>query len=72
MPLDLYIFKPDFELNQGKIIADLINLMVDNNFVKVDDIVIVGYSLGAHAAGFAGKNIKNGKINRCRRKRFKH
>ena len=46
----------------GKIIADLINLMVDNNFVKVDDIIIVGYSFGANAAGFAGKNIKNGKI----------
>lgn len=32
------------------------------NGMKIKDLIVVGHSLGAHAAGIAGKNVHCGKI----------
>lgn len=48
----------------GIYIAELINFMVDKKLASLDDIHLIGWSLGAHAVGHAGKNVKNGKLQK--------
>lgn len=48
----------------GKYVADLIDFMVDYKLTSLDKIHVIGFSLGAHAAGYAGKNLKSGKLEK--------
>lgn len=48
----------------GLYVANLIDFMVDNNLVSLKDIHLIGFSLGAHVAGYAGKNVKSGKLEK--------
>lgn len=46
----------------GRVLASFISGMVNDNLLDLDNVVIVGHSLGAHIAGCTGKKI-NGKVN---------
>ncbi|XP_055306562.1 lipase member H-like [Sitodiplosis mosellana] len=46
----------------GVYLASMIDFMVKNHLVSIDDINLVGFSLGAHISGFAGKHVKSGKL----------
>lgn len=48
----------------GKYYGDYLNYLVDELGVKPEDIHLVGHSLGAHISGFAGREVKSGKIGR--------
>lgn len=48
----------------GVYVAELIDLMVSEKLASLDDIHVIGFSLGAHAAGHAGKNVKSGKLTK--------
>uniref|UniRef100_A0A5S6QEP7 Lipase domain-containing protein n=1 Tax=Trichuris muris TaxID=70415 RepID=A0A5S6QEP7_TRIMR len=45
----------------GAVVAELINNLLNNTYFDMKDITIVGFSLGAHVCGFAGKKL--GKLN---------
>lgn len=47
----------------GKIVAKFIDWMHDKAKLSFKTLHVYGHSLGAHVAGFAGKNVKLGKIN---------
>lgn len=46
----------------GKAIAMFLDFVIGDNANKWDQLTLVGHSLGAHIAGYAGKNVQNGKI----------
>lgn len=48
----------------GGIIARLIEELVKQYLVYLDDIHVIGHSLGAHVAGASGAAVKTGKIGR--------
>lgn len=48
----------------GKSIAEFIDFMVTEMDLSLDDVHIIGHSLGAHTAGFAGKYVTTGKVGR--------
>ncbi|XP_055303181.1 pancreatic lipase-related protein 2-like [Sitodiplosis mosellana] len=43
-------------------VAAMIDYMVKNHLASINDISLIGFSLGAHIAGIAGKNVKSGKL----------
>ncbi|XP_073816146.1 phospholipase A1-like [Musca autumnalis] len=47
----------------GKKIAEMIDFLNKNYNMSFETLTVAGHSLGAHVAGYAGKNVKNGKIN---------
>ncbi|XP_073816200.1 phospholipase A1-like [Musca autumnalis] len=47
----------------GKKVANMIDFLNKNYNMSFDTLTVAGHSLGAHVAGYAGKNVKNGKIN---------
>ncbi|XP_043682139.1 pancreatic triacylglycerol lipase-like isoform X3 [Vespula pensylvanica] len=47
----------------GKYIAEMLNFLVSQTDLSLDDIHILGHSLGAHVAGFAGMEV-SGTIGR--------
>lgn len=47
----------------GYYVADLITELVANTNLKMDSVHIIGFSMGAHIAGYAGKRL-NGRISR--------
>ncbi|XP_055919382.1 phospholipase A1-like [Eupeodes corollae] len=47
----------------GVIVAEFIDWMYESGDLSFDNLAVYGHSLGAHIAGFAGKNIKLGQIN---------
>lgn len=47
----------------GRNVAELISMLTENTSQTIDDIHILGFSMGAHIAGYAGKQL-NGKIHR--------
>jgi len=40
----------------GKKVAKMINFLKDNHGLNLNDVYVIGHSLGAHVAGYAGKN----------------
>ncbi|XP_037931825.1 lipase member H-like [Teleopsis dalmanni] len=46
----------------GKIVADFVDLLNENFGLDFDQLVVIGHSLGAHIAGYCGKNVLRGKI----------
>ncbi|XP_061386828.1 phospholipase A1-like [Musca vetustissima] len=48
----------------GRQIAKMIDFLKTNFQMSLRDLVVTGHSLGAHVAGFAGKNIQNGKLSK--------
>ncbi|XP_016951067.1 phospholipase A1 [Drosophila biarmipes] len=40
----------------GKKVANMINFLKDNYGMNLGDLYVIGHSLGAHVAGYAGKN----------------
>ena len=47
----------------GKVVARFIDFLIRNEVLRAEELVIVGFSLGAHVAGFAGKFVELGRIN---------
>ncbi|TMW42848.1 hypothetical protein DOY81_012071 [Sarcophaga bullata] len=47
----------------GETIAEMVNLLNEECGLNLDDLEIIGHSLGAHVAGYTGKNIKSGKAH---------
>ncbi|CAO1425040.1 unnamed protein product [Diamesa serratosioi] len=48
----------------GKYLAKFLDIFVDKNGLDYNTLTIIGHSLGAHIAGFIGKNVKKAKIDR--------
>ncbi|XP_030383257.1 pancreatic triacylglycerol lipase-like [Scaptodrosophila lebanonensis] len=46
----------------GKKIAEMINFLSTDYGLKLQNLTVIGYSLGAHIAGFAGKFVEGGRI----------
>ncbi|XP_073819935.1 phospholipase A1-like [Musca autumnalis] len=47
----------------GQKVAALVDFLVNNYGLKLSDLEIIGHSLGAHVAGFTGKNIASGQAH---------
>ncbi|XP_073819937.1 phospholipase A1-like [Musca autumnalis] len=48
----------------GKQLADMIDFLRKFYQMPLENLVIVGHSLGAHVAGYAGKNVESGKLSK--------
>lgn len=48
----------------AKVVAEFIDFMVDSASLELEKTTIIGFSLGAHIAGLAAKNLANGKVNK--------
>lgn len=46
----------------GTHVASFIDFMVNNKVALLSDINVIGFSLGAHVAGIAGKQVTSGKL----------
>lgn len=42
----------------------MIEFLIKHNFTKLENVHVMGHSLGAHCAGFTGKYMMNGKLLR--------
>ena len=47
----------------GRSLANIIDFMNQSFNLRFEDITVVGFSLGAHVAGIAGKTVRRGRIN---------
>lgn len=54
-----YVGPVFFVENVGNRIGDLVDYLVNNLSTPIENIHVIGHSLGAHIAGFAGKSVKN-------------
>lgn len=62
---NLYYFESARRTNDvGRTIAELIDYMVSNMSLSLERTHIVGHSLGAHTAGYAGAYVQSGKVGR--------
>lgn len=48
----------------GTIIAHLIDHLVNNSYVSLEDVHIIGHSLGSHVAGASGAAVATGRVAR--------
>jgi len=48
----------------GQHVAQLIDFLAAQGKAKLEDFHLIGFSLGAHVAGFAGKSVTSGKVGR--------
>ncbi|EDV92797.1 pancreatic triacylglycerol lipase [Drosophila grimshawi] len=46
----------------GKKVASMVNFLVSNSGMSLNDLYVIGHSLGAHVAGYTGKNT-NGQVH---------
>ncbi|XP_055919818.1 endothelial lipase-like [Eupeodes corollae] len=60
---NLYISSQKSVSKAGRIIAEFIDWLHDYGKLSFDNLALYGHSLGAHVAGFTGKNVKGGKIH---------
>ncbi|KAL7727932.1 hypothetical protein ACLKA6_019493 [Drosophila palustris] len=47
----------------GDKVGDMIKYLVDSHGMDLDDLYVIGHSLGAQVAGYAGKRVGQGKIH---------
>ncbi|XP_039948848.1 phospholipase A1-like [Bactrocera tryoni] len=47
----------------GEKVASMINYLVDIHDLSLNDTEVIGHSLGAHVAGYAGKSTRNGLLH---------
>ncbi|XP_036341833.1 LOW QUALITY PROTEIN: phospholipase A1-like [Rhagoletis pomonella] len=47
----------------GKKVASMINYLVKDHGMSLDTTEVIGHSLGAHVAGYAGKNVEGGQLH---------
>lgn len=48
----------------ARVVGDFINYLQQNAYLNPSDVTLIGFSLGAHICGLAGKNFTNGKIKK--------
>lgn len=48
----------------GRAVAELIDYLVNDHGMDMNDLMLIGHSLGAHVCGAAGRNVKNGRVGR--------
>jgi len=48
----------------GSVIAELAQSLVDDRGMRWEDVQCIGFSAGAHACGFFGKNVTSGIVDR--------
>lgn len=46
----------------GEVIAEFLDFLLGSDVKSWENLSLVGYSLGAHVAGFAGQKTKNGRV----------
>jgi len=49
--------------NVGHFVASYVDFLAENNLMQFNRITVVGFSLGAHIAGFIGKYVQLGRLN---------
>ncbi|XP_037947730.1 phospholipase A1 VesT1.02-like [Teleopsis dalmanni] len=47
----------------GKKVAAMVDFLVQNYGMSLETLDVIGHSLGAHVAGFTGKNVKSGQVH---------
>lgn len=47
----------------GRSLANIIDFLNQSFNLRFEDLTVVGFSLGAHVAGIAGKTVRRGRIN---------
>ncbi|XP_058827112.1 phospholipase A1 2-like, partial [Topomyia yanbarensis] len=57
-----YLRASQYTLAVGYVVADLIHRVVRSNMATMDQIHLIGHSLGAHIAGCAGNLVNVGKL----------
>ncbi|XP_055850495.1 phospholipase A1-like [Episyrphus balteatus] len=58
-----YISAKNKTSKAGEIVAEFIDWLHNTTSMSFDTLAVYGHSLGAHVAGFTGKNVKLGKIH---------
>lgn len=48
----------------GRLVADLINVLIQQKLVSYENVHLIGHSAGAHVMGIAGANVIGGKVGR--------
>jgi len=46
----------------GQFLGAFLDWLDDNNLIQLDQVSLVGFSLGAHVAGFTGKSVHRGRV----------
>lgn len=59
-----YFRSASYARDVGRYTRDLIQYLIEELGVSLDNIHIIGHSLGAHVAGFAGSYVKSGQVSR--------
>jgi len=57
-----YVAASRYVAKIGTRTAQFIDFMVENKLVKMSELIVVGFSLGAHIAGITGKSVRTGII----------
>jgi pancreatic triacylglycerol lipase len=47
----------------GQFVASYLDFLHENGLITFDRTTLIGFSLGAHITGLAGKNVRRGRIN---------
>lgn len=48
----------------GRTVASFIDFLNEKGSMSFSNLLVTGHSLGAHVSGYAGKNVRRGKINK--------
>lgn len=60
---NMYVFSMLDVPEVGEEVANFIDFLNQQGGMPFNTLLVIGHSLGAHVSGFAGKNVKNGKIS---------